>query len=339
MHSNADPSSPPTASPVVFIVSQPRAGSTLLQTTLAGHPDVVAPGEAWLMLPLAHAIAGSRRDVRSPYDQTLADDAVGEFVRVHLDGGWSTFQQELGAAATRLYESAKRRAGAKVLIDKTPRYYWIIEDLLAMVPDSRVIVLLRNPLAVMASIVRTWTRPSRVGFLKDYRADLLEAPARLAAALAIDDPRITSLRYEDLVADPDRQLDRLQRFIGLEPLAGLHEYGDAPKRVYGDPSGIYRHRGVRQESLQSYLAEAARRPTLWRLLDDYRRALGTRLLTRLGYDDADLEEPLNSVRPPGTRLAPTLASQLVPRPPEPRRSYLRLRRLAAEGVGCLRRAA
>jgi hypothetical protein len=161
----------------------------------------------------------------------------------------------------------------------------------------------------------------------------------LAAALAIDDPRITSLRYEDLVADPDRHLDRLQRFIGLEPLAGLHEYGDAPKRVYGDPCGIHRHRGVQRASLQSFLAEASNQPTLWRLLDDYRRALGTRLLTQLGYDDAALQAQLNSIRPPGTRLAPTLASQVSPRPAEPRRSYLRLRRLAAEGTGRLRRAA
>lgn len=325
--------------PVVFIVSQPRAGSTLLQTMLAGHPDVLAPGEAWLMLPLTHAIAGSRRDVRSPYDQTLADDAVGEFVRSHVDGGWTLLQQELGTAATRLYAAARRRAGAEVLIDKTPRYYWIIEDLLAMVPDCRVIVLLRNPLAVLSSIVRTWTRPTRVGFLKDYRADLLEAPARLAAALQIDDPRIVSLRYEDLIVDPEAQLDRLQRFIGLRPATGLQHYGKPQRREYGDPSGIHQHQTIQRDSLASYLKEAARSPTLWRLMDDYRCVLGDRLLGRLGYDENDLQKRFAAVRPPGTRLAPTLASQVTRRPAEPRRSYIRLRRLVADGAGRFGRAA
>ncbi|WP_182871023.1 sulfotransferase family protein [Rhodopirellula sp. JC639] len=318
--------------PVVFIVSQPRAGSTLLQTMLSGHDDVHAPGEAWLMLPLVHAIAGSRRDVRSPYDQCLADDAVGEFVRGNLNGGWSELQAEIGRAATRIYEAARARAGAKTLIDKTPRYYWIIEDLLSLIPDCKIIVLRRNPLAVLSSIMETWTRRTRVGFLKDYRGDLLEAPARIAAAMAIQDERIYSLRYEDLVHDPASHLAEMQSFIGLRPVEGLQHYGTATHRAYGDPQGVHQRDAAQVDSVQKYLDRAAARATDWRLMDDYRRHLGPGLLKRLGYDDDELKRHLDAVRPTGTLLAPTLSSQIRPRPAEPRRSVIRLRRMAADAV-------
>ncbi len=317
-------------SSIVFIVSQPRAGSTLLQTMLSGHPQVHAPGEAWLMLPLVHAIAGSRRDVRSPYDQCLADDAVGEFVRENLDGGWAALQDEIGLAARRLYESALQRAGREVLIDKTPRYYWIIEDLLRLVPDCRIVVLLRNPLAVLSSIMKTWTRRTRVGFLKDYRGDLLEAPTRLAAAVSLQDPRIMSLRYEDLVQDPSTHLDQLQDFIGLPRAEGLQDYGTVTQRTYGDPKGIHQHQSTQTSSMDKYLQSASERATDWRLLNDYRQHLGKSLLHRLGYDDSELQQALQSVRPRGTTIAPSFASQVSPRPAEPKRSVIRIRRITAD---------
>ncbi|WP_372894782.1 sulfotransferase [Stieleria sp.] len=326
-------------SSVVFIVSQPRAGSTLLQTMLSRHDDVHAPGEAWLMLPLVHAIAGSRRDVQSPYDQCLADDAVGEFVRENLSGGWSEMQAEIGRAAARIYEAARVRAGASVLIDKTPRYYWIIEDLLSLIPDCRIILLRRNPLAVLSSIMETWTRRTRVGFLTDYRGDLLEAPARIAAAMSIQDDRIHSLRYEDLVRDPAQHLMQLQSFIGLHPVDGLQHYGSAERRTYGDPKGVHQHAAAQLDSIEKYLRRAATRATDWRLMDDYRRHLGRDLLHRLGYDNDALKRQLDAVKPLGAALAPTLSSQVSPRPAEPRRSAIRLRRMAADVVTKLGKAA
>lgn len=321
-----------STTPIVFIISQPRAGSTLLQTMLSGHPDVHAPGEAWLMLPLTYAISGSRRDVCSPYDQCLADDAVGEFVRENLDHGWSELQAELGEVARKIYRSARERAQARVLIDKTPRYYWIIEDLLGMLPECRIILLRRNPLAVLSSIMQTWTRRKKVGFLKDYRADLLEAPSRMAAAMSIEDDRLYSLRYEDLVSAPESHLSKLQDFIGVEPVDGLERYGLVQRRTYGDPTGVHGSDRAQTGSLDKYLVHSGNRATDWRLLDDYRRFLGPDLLSRLGYDDEELRRELNAVKPAAASIAPSLESQVRSRPAEPKRSIIRLRRIAADAL-------
>jgi hypothetical protein len=220
-----------------------------------------------------------------------------------------------------------------VLVDKTPRYYWIIEELLQMIPDSRVILLLRNPLAVMSSIIATWTRPSSVGFLSGYRADLLEAPARLANAAALDEPRIHVVAYESLVGDPEPMLAQLQRFIGVDVIAGLSHYGTARRRDYGDPRGIHRDSAANRRSLDKWLEAAAASAAQWRLLNDYRLDLGGELLGRLGYDTRELAAELEQIRPAGTRLAPSLRMQISGRPWEPAQSWIRARRLCAETVG------
>ncbi len=328
------------ATRVVFIVSQPRAGSTLLQTMLAGHPQVLAPGETWLMLPLVHALGGSRRSVETLYDGELADEAVDVFARENLEGGFRTVQREIGESARRIYDAACRRHGATVLIDKTPRYYWIIEDLLSLIPDCRVIVLLRNPLSVLGSIITTWTRPSRPGFLSEYRADLLEAPARLAAAtMMMNEPRLCTVSYSELVTETESVLDRLQRFMLLSPVEGLGNYGSAKRREYGDPVGIHHHTTASKQSMSKWLQLAASSASHWRIMDDYRLALGQRLLGQLGYDYEELGAQLAAVRPRGSRLAPSLVSQISGRPAEPARTFIRLRRLGANGIAKVRRAA
>ncbi len=324
---------------VVFIVSQPRAGSTLLQTMLGGHPRVTAPGETWMMLPLVHAISGATRAVESPYDGYLADHAINVFAQDHLSGGISVLQKEIGLAASRIYEKACRQADADVLIDKTPRYYWIIEDLLRMLPDSRVIILVRNPLSVLSSIVQTWSSKGSAGSLRSYRADLLEGPARLANALDYGDDRVHTVRYEQLVTDTEAVLASLQSFMGVQVVENLSHYGRPTPRRFGDQKGIFNDTAANQKSLEKWLRHAATNAYSWRLLDDYRQFLGPDLLTRLGYDPKSLADKLLDVRPPGTTIAPSLSSQVGRKPIEPIRTILQLRSLCAKAVSRIARSA
>ena len=318
---------------VVFVISQPRAGSTLLQTILSGHPQVTAPGETWLMLPLVHSLCGARRDMKAPYDGFLAEHAVNLFAQNHLQGGMSDLQSEIGLAASRIFASAREKAGADVLVDKTPRYYWIIDDLLRMVPNSRVVLLVRNPLAVLSSIIQTWSRST----LAPHRADLLEAPARLANAMSYGDDRIHTVHYEQLVADPEPVIKNLQEAIGLNVVDGLSNYGEVDQRSFGDPIGIHSDTSTNQGSLEKWVQSAAQSATMWRTLSDYRQILGDDLLARLGYDPRTIDDKLSDVQPFGTSLAPSMQSQLTR--VEPVRSIARVRKAAAKAVSSVSRAA
>lgn len=317
---------PPTAQ-LVFIASQPRAGSTLLQTMLERHPKVAAPGETWLMLPLIHSVLAARRGVNAPYDSSSADEAIDLFAQEHLPHGIKTIQSEIGLAASRIYDLARARAGADVLIDKTPRYYQIIDDLLHWIPDCRVIVLTRNPLAVLSSIITTWSRR-----LARYRTDLLEAPNRLAQARHSNNPRILSICYEDMVRAPEPTLATIQQFIGVKRVSNLSHYGTAKRRAYGDPTGIFNDTAAHQRSLEKWVLLAGASAANWRLLNDYRLLLGGELLEQLGYDCEQLGDLLEEVRPLGTRMAPSLAAQLGYGSAEPMKSLVSIQRFCANAV-------
>ena len=323
---------------VVFVISQPRAGSTLLQTMLAGHPRVSAPGETWLMLPLIFAVGSTPSTSTAPYCGRLADEAIKYFAAEHLDRGVNSIHREIGAAAQKIYQSVCERSGTDVVVDKTPRYYWIIDDLLRFMPDCRIILLIRNPLAVLSSVITTWASNS-LGNLCRYREDLLEAPSRLANAMQYQDDRIQTVHYEQLVKEPARILRSLQDFIQVEPVGGLENYGKAPRRHFGDPVGIHHHDAPILDSVDKWISQAAQNPLIWRLLNDYRKVLGAPLLNRLGYSDEELRQSLELVRPAGVAFAPSLETQICHKPMEPMRSVIRLRNSCAKAVSGLTKKA
>lgn len=58
----------------MFLISQPRAGSTLLQRILGSHPDIHTVSEPWLMLQPLYAL---RPDgYRAEYNEHLARNAT-----------------------------------------------------------------------------------------------------------------------------------------------------------------------------------------------------------------------------------------------------------------------
>ena len=51
--------SPTLREDLIFVISQPRLGSTFLQRLLAGHPEVQTSAETWLMLHPASGLSGT----------------------------------------------------------------------------------------------------------------------------------------------------------------------------------------------------------------------------------------------------------------------------------------
>ena len=54
-----------------------------------------------------------------------------------------------------LYEGALPGTGKGYFLDKTPRYYLVIPELYCTFPKAHYIFLLRNPVAVLCSILET----------------------------------------------------------------------------------------------------------------------------------------------------------------------------------------
>src|SRR5680860_1089325 len=138
----------------LFLMSLPRAGSTLLQRVLAAHPAISTCSETWLLLPLVLALR--EQGIYTGYSHQTARRALAAFC-AELPDGEQSYLDAVAAMATSMYHQASD-PGAESFLEKTPRYHLIVDEILRMFPTTRPVVLWRNPLAVVASVQETWSR-------------------------------------------------------------------------------------------------------------------------------------------------------------------------------------
>ena len=114
----------------IFLLSLPRSGSTLVQRVLAAHPQVATAAEPWVLLP--HLYATRERGIAAEYTQPIAARAIAEFLR-SLPNGERDYREALHDFVIDLYTRASSE-GATYFLDKTPRYHYIVDDLLETFP-------------------------------------------------------------------------------------------------------------------------------------------------------------------------------------------------------------
>lgn len=222
-----------------FLLALPRSGSTLLSAMLDNHPAIASPPEPWILLAL-HALG--RVDRRHPANAQL----VGEAVAAVLDP--VTALSVGRAAAWAVYDGTLKATGKTLFVDKTPRYHLILEYVEALFPQAPMIWLRRNPFDMVASYRTTWgiDVPAllRDGADDPSAFDLVPGLETLEQFHAARPDRVLALRYEDLVADPVRELDRVLVHLGVPaPDGGVGRLTDLSglqrdSNRFGDPKII-----------------------------------------------------------------------------------------------------
>ncbi len=218
--------------PSPFVVGVPRSGTTLLRLLLDAHSELSIPPETgWLaaatQLPRrGEAARAALFDLVTGWPQWgdlgLPGDAVGAAFR-RLE----PFALEEGVRAIfRLYAErhAKPRWG-----DKTPGYSLHLEAIRRLLPESRFVHLIRDGRDVAVSVRGLWFSRERgvAEIARDWRERILAARTQAEAS-----EDYLEVRYEDLVAEPGRELARVCRFIDLryEPTM-LEAWRAAPTRL------------------------------------------------------------------------------------------------------------
>ena len=129
----------------VFIIGMPRSGSTLTEQVLAAHPDVFAAGERrWWLEVLNEAIT------RAPKQGNSMVEAVSG---IHPD-----IWRQIGEAYLRKVEEIDTSSIRH--IDKMLTNFTLIPYIRLVFPNARLIHVRREPLASLASCIRTnFTHP------------------------------------------------------------------------------------------------------------------------------------------------------------------------------------
>ncbi len=279
---------------LVFLISQPRAGSTLLQRILGCNPDVYTTSEPWLMLHPIYSL--KRTGIDAEYSSDLALNGLCNFLSLTVDGR-DRYLDDLRHMYGNLYQRVLESTGKSVFLDKTPRYYFIITELYGLFPKAKFILLFRNPLAVFSSIMQTWIKKNRDLFWL-FRQDLLQAPDYLIKGVQALGPVALSVQYENILLKPEEEIKRLCDYAGIRFNQEMIEYGrfDLPKWPSGDQDTVYQKRQpdpVHSEKWILHLQDA----DIWRFSKEYLDYLGAEKTAQLGYSFDDLATVLENYRP------------------------------------------
>jgi exopolysaccharide biosynthesis WecB/TagA/CpsF family protein len=229
----------------IFITGASRSGTTLLSFVLRRHAQVFGLrelqyfGQAWDPSDAdrrftraeavdAAALLFAHQDHGVLVHHVDPEHRQAAVALVETLGDAASDPAELFAAAV---HSMARAEGKSIPCEQTPRYIFYARPLLDRYPGAHIVHLVRDPRAVMASQKNRWRRRrlAAAGMsvpryesvrvwvnYHPYTVARLWGQATRAALELAQHPRVTILRYEDLVLEPERTVRQLCSRLGLE---------------------------------------------------------------------------------------------------------------------------
>lgn len=196
---------------IIFIISQPRAGSTALQLKLGRHDSISTISEPWTLLPLL----GLHKPgfLKGVYNHNLYLRTQEELFQI-IDK--QKYNESLRTFILSHYEQLLK-SGTKYFLDKTPRYYEILTEIYSLFPKAQYIILKRHPANVLKSIIQTWCSRD-LNKIFGYSRDILLAP-KLIQQFEADhkgQENFHVLRYEDFISNSENELAKLFDFLKIE---------------------------------------------------------------------------------------------------------------------------
>ena len=247
---------PDRRAPPIFIVAFPRSGTTLMEQILQAHPAVQTLDEEPIVDEALHDMG------HGSLPERIERMSVDEWTRLR-----ALYWQHLDARTLPRHER---------VVDKLPLNLARIDLLARLFPKAHFLVMLRDPRDCVLS-----------AFMQDFRlsesmiqcADLARCADMYSAVMSIwlgarDDLglRYREQRYEQLVADPERQIREIIDFLDLpwsDAVLGYHRaardreistpsYMDVAKPMYTRASGRWSRYRAQLEPVLPTLEPLAR---------------------------------------------------------------------------------
>jgi len=291
---------------LLFVISPPRAGSTLLQRMIGSHSQIFTHPEPHLVTPLAYLGYHDLVD-KAPYDHINSAEAIRTYVE-HLPRQEEDYLDALRAYADTMYGRMLEPSGKRYFLDKTPAYALVLPFLTKLYPDARYVVLTRHPLSVMSSYANSF-------FDGDWQAahdynPVVERYVHAMAQLLREPPKhCLHVGYEQVVTEPAEALARIFAFLDLENEPDAVNYGErfeGETQGRGDPLGVGAHGRPVATSMEKWVAELAGDADKLGLARRIVASLDPTDLALWGFDPATLFEPLDRATHTGTYAKPKL---------------------------------
>jgi hypothetical protein len=276
----------------LFIFSLPRSGSTLLQRILAGHPDIATVSETWILLPLAYTLKNS--GIFAEYNPLSQYNALDSLFN-ELPEGKKDYHKAIRAFADTIYTKLAS-SESRYFLDKTPRYYLILNEIADIFEDAKMIFLFRHPLAVLSSMLQSFNG----GRLGDYRhhIDAIKGPHLLASGYRAYSSSALSVQYENLVSHPDDTIQSICDYLGIQYTPSMVSDFNSVQLdgTMGDAIGSKQYNNVEtktREKWKTHFGTAYRRNYARRYID----SLGRETIKTLGYSLDGIRDEIESIQP------------------------------------------
>ena len=232
-----------TKDTVIFVVGNPRSGTTMMGRIL-GKNDVV-----YTVRRESHFFENlyAPEDRNRKLSGSEASDLAARLVCIENDGFFmqgdpTRFEEKARAIiqsvngdishAGTIYDAFLRvtakENGKAVPCDHTPGYVYYIPEVLSLFPTARIINMVRDPRDVLLSQKNRWKRrflgeqgkPLRLTFrtwmnYHPVATSILWRAAVRRAYANRNDARVCSLRFEDVLTDPEKEVRKLCEFIDI----------------------------------------------------------------------------------------------------------------------------
>jgi tetratricopeptide (TPR) repeat protein len=201
----------------VLVLGMPRSGTTLVEQILGGHARVAPGGELYDLGDLTHNFMPGKTIGR-----------IGEIPEAELEGR----VRQMGS----IYADALAQYGGpdRVVIDKMPENFKLVGLAAVLMPNLKVIHLRRDPRDVCFSIWKI--QFDNEGHAYGNRFEDLAHYYRVHEELiahwkALFPGLIRTVRYEDLVADPETEGRGLVEHCGLDWSPDLLDFSGSGRAV------------------------------------------------------------------------------------------------------------
>jgi hypothetical protein len=273
----------------IFVVGAPRSGTTLFQRILDAHPRIGVADEI-IYFDIVRNVRHEVPDLEAAGAIDALFERLPTMDHFHhwngLDETLAVVRKELIEAPdpsyplffVKLMQVYARLRGKVRFGDKTPWNVRHLDEILAMFPDARIIHLVRDPRANVASRVELpRTSKDVLTAAIKWRIDV-EAAQRFAEGGKAHAGNYLELRYEDLVGDPEPWVRKVCTVVGetFDPaMLDYHQTRDVMFKDQPYKEGVFKP--VNTASVDAYKKRL--RPAQIRLIEAVTRGS----MKRLGY--------------------------------------------------------
>lgn len=210
---------------LVFVVGAPRSGTTLLQNLIACHPDAGTAPETHLFIKITPSLLYERnlppigkrplpKQLRSNQINRLFED-LSDSLDLNTDLlDWSSRLGDHEQIAIRdiviRFFSTLSKDEHTVFIEKSPPHVYFTHEINAIIPEAKIINIVRDPRDVIPSINRMLQQMG-----KKPRTIYERATIWNRSVAAAESTHLFTVRYEDLVSDPQTVMKRVFGYLDL----------------------------------------------------------------------------------------------------------------------------